>query len=250
MARYILRQSELERSLSPQERYRRIGFWIILLIVFLALLMYLFYGDDVPEAYSLHMISQEDRMDRIHYFVDDSEQAETLWERIDLMRRGMFEEGLDHDLEVYFELYFSRGDALMDPGGRVQIWPERIQLNGEAHTGDFSGLFQLLWEEMASPQALSSLILDMDPLYLKDERGEHPIEDGVEELAQITLDLHLESVEEKGSVQEDGRWLGLILEPGILWVDDDGRAFMDFWGGFWLYSGGETLYFKIQQYIE
>jgi len=219
--------------------------WIFYISIVLIILIFVLIRDSgyVPQAYSLHLISREDRGQRLVIFEEEGEFVKPLWERASFFAdRGVQREN-DISLEdYYFEIYFSEGQNLLAQKGRFVVYPNRLIVDGEEMLIDAGDFFAFCQQVIQSRRALFSLLGNAESVGLKD-----PDEEKEKELSRDEVDELLKALEglsdgEKGNapIEEETKYK-VIIPEGEIFLQSDNSLIFSFWGGYWHYSGAEKL---------
>ncbi len=227
--------------------------WLFYLSIIIVIVIFLVIRDSgyVPQAFSMHMVSQERRGDRIVVFEERGEFVAPLWERASYYAdRRPDEEIPPANTEYFFEIYFSEGQNILGQKGRFVVFPDRLIVDGKEIKQDMKDFFAYCKKVMQSSRSLVSMLMDAGYLeVLEPEIGREIV------LSMGQIDLLLE----KFNDIEDGREGNapnpeeteyiFIIPEGEIHLQSDNELVFSFWGGHWHYGGADDLASLLQGII-
>lgn len=219
--------------------------WFFYISIIVIIIVFILIRDAgyVPQAFSLHMVSEERRGERLAVFEENVEFVEALWERATYYaERGRREEITPDNKGYFFEIYFSDGQNILSEKGRFVVYPDRLIIDGQERRIDARDFFDFCEEVMRSRRSLLSLILDAEFV----EAIDYPREEGkilnpatVDELVEKLFDLGDGKRGEAPRVEKTK--ILLVIPEGEIYLQEDDKLIFSFWGGYWHYQVAEGV---------
>lgn len=249
-------QHDLEKTMSREERGKRIRFRLILFIILMALLIYLFTGggDSAPHSYSLHINSVEGLRQRITVFEEDAELANEMWERVKAYQRGIWAREEDQEIpeNFFLEVYFSRSDQLVENGGRVQIYGDFVRVDGEKINQPPHPLFWYALEQLGQKDKLQQLVRTTEIIsvvYVENNQEKVLTFKQVAQLADTLTDLGIsEFVNHRFNT--DQTHFKIVFADFKIFVTQQGLLAWDFFPGHFLYPNAKLIYQFLESILE
>ncbi len=232
-----------------KSRKGRLFFYLSILAI---ILIFIFLRDSayVPQAYSLHMISEARRGDRLIVFEENPEIVEFLWERVNFYIDRPETDPAPAEEAYFFTIFFAEGQDVLSRRGHIIVHPDRLIVDGEEKEIKTGELFSFCEEIMKSNRGLISLLLDAEYVDLIDpETGEARILEPPEldKIGEAFLGMEDGEPGEEPSLEKTR--MILSIPGGQLYLQKDYRLIFEFWGGYWHYQKTDELEDLVQSLL-
>ncbi len=227
--------------------------WVFYLSIIIVIIIFVVIRDSgyVPQAFSMHMVSEERRGARLVVFEESVEFVEPLWERASYYaERGREEEIQSDNKEYFFEIYFSEGQNILRQKGRFVVFPDRLIVDGEERKQDMRDFFVYCEKVMQSRRSLLSLLVDAEYLkVLEPVTGEEMV------LSRDETDLVLDRLNDLENGREgrppspEKTEFQITIPEGEIHLQSDNGLIFSFWGGHWHYRDADNLGSFLQEII-
>ncbi len=222
-------------------RKARLFFYLSILAIVLLFIL-LRDSDYVPQAYSLHMISEARRGDRLIVFEENPDVVAALWERVNYRIDRPEPEPEPADEDYFFTIFFSEGQDVLSRRGQIIVRPDQLIVDGQEKKIKAEKLFSFCQEIMQSRRGLISLVVDAEYVELIDpETGQGRVLEPPEldKIGEALLGIENGEPGKEPSLEKTK--LIFSIPEGQLFLQKDQRLIFEFWGGYWHYQGTDEL---------